>query len=178
MVGVCRLIANHLHLAIFESTPEVRVLPSAGITRLQRSYVPVRTDNIRSPWNNFEAGAIARTVDHARVCPIVFGMEPTDVEWPLAQFQLSRFNKEEIHRLFRTINAAAGDNKLSDSNADEVFNKWWPDLETEVNRILTSAKSPHSKKEVRPQRELIEEMLSLVRNMSGRQEQLEIASQR
>src|SRR6266403_4347351 len=38
MVGVCRLIANHLHLAIFESTLEVSVLPSAGITRPQRSY--------------------------------------------------------------------------------------------------------------------------------------------
>src|SRR5208337_1011773 len=42
IVGVCRLIANHLHLAFFESTPEVRALPSAGITRLQRSYYPVR----------------------------------------------------------------------------------------------------------------------------------------
>ena len=38
LVGVVRLIANHLHLAIFESTPEVRALPSAGITRPHRSY--------------------------------------------------------------------------------------------------------------------------------------------
>jgi hypothetical protein len=42
IVGVCRLIANHLHLAFFESIPEVRVLSSAGITRPQRSYDPVR----------------------------------------------------------------------------------------------------------------------------------------
>ena len=40
--GVCRLIANHHDLAIFESAPEVRVLCSAGITRPQRSYDPVR----------------------------------------------------------------------------------------------------------------------------------------
>jgi hypothetical protein len=46
-VGVCRLIANHRHLAIFESTPEVRVLPSAGITQLQRSYDPVRSEDHR-----------------------------------------------------------------------------------------------------------------------------------
>ena len=44
--GVARLIANHLHLAIFESAPEVRVLCSAGITRPQRSYDPVRLP----PW--------------------------------------------------------------------------------------------------------------------------------
>src|SRR6266542_2119713 len=40
--GVLRLIANHHDLAIFESAPEVRALCSAGITRHQRSYDPVR----------------------------------------------------------------------------------------------------------------------------------------
>jgi hypothetical protein len=44
--GVCRLIANHHDLAIFESAPEVRALSSASITRLQRSYAPVRLP----PW--------------------------------------------------------------------------------------------------------------------------------
>src|ERR1035437_7685836 len=44
--GVCRLIANHHDLAIFESAPEVRALSSASITRLQRSYDPVRLP----PW--------------------------------------------------------------------------------------------------------------------------------
>src|SRR5258707_10519051 len=49
IVGVCRLIANHLHLAFFESIPEVRVLPSAGVTRLQRSYDPVRLPPVPPP---------------------------------------------------------------------------------------------------------------------------------
>src|SRR6478736_9623023 len=49
IVGVCRLIANHLHLAFVESIPEVRVLPSTGITRLQRSYYPVRLPPMPSP---------------------------------------------------------------------------------------------------------------------------------
>src|ERR1035437_2327947 len=44
--GVARLIANHLHLSIFESAPEVRVLCSAGITQPQRFYDPVRFP----PW--------------------------------------------------------------------------------------------------------------------------------
>src|SRR5580692_12226445 len=49
IVGVCRLIANHLHLAFFESTPEVRVLSSASVTRLQRSYDPVRLPPVPPP---------------------------------------------------------------------------------------------------------------------------------
>jgi hypothetical protein len=48
-VGVCRLIANHRHLAIFKSTPEVRALCSAGIARLQRSYIPVRLPPMPPP---------------------------------------------------------------------------------------------------------------------------------
>jgi len=40
--GVLRLVANHLDLPIFESTPEVRVLCSAGITQHHCSYDPVR----------------------------------------------------------------------------------------------------------------------------------------
>src|SRR5713101_9978832 len=59
IVGVCRLIANHLHLAIFESTPEVRVLPSAGITRLQRSYYPVRLPPMPPPESDVEAATLA-----------------------------------------------------------------------------------------------------------------------
>ena len=40
--GVSRLIANHLILTFFKSVPEVRDLPSTGVTRLRRSYAPVR----------------------------------------------------------------------------------------------------------------------------------------
>src|ERR1700737_744356 len=44
IVGVCRLIANHLHLAFFESTPEIRVLP-----RRHRSYSPLRLPPMPPP---------------------------------------------------------------------------------------------------------------------------------
>src|SRR5260221_3417921 len=52
--GVLRLIANHHALAIFESAPEVRALRSAGITRHQRSYDPVRLPR------DVEAATLAR----------------------------------------------------------------------------------------------------------------------
>ncbi len=42
LFGCWRLTANHLHVTFFESAPEVRVLPSTGITRPQQSYDPVR----------------------------------------------------------------------------------------------------------------------------------------
>jgi len=48
--GVSRRIANHLILAFFVSAPEVRVLPSTGVTRLHRYYVPVRLPFRPSPF--------------------------------------------------------------------------------------------------------------------------------
>src|SRR5262249_27068105 len=37
-----RLIANHPILSVVKSAPEVRGLPSTGVTRLQQYYAPVR----------------------------------------------------------------------------------------------------------------------------------------
>ena len=57
--GVCRLIANHLFLTIFESTPEVRVLCSAGITQPRRSYGPVRLPPGPPPIRDVEVATLA-----------------------------------------------------------------------------------------------------------------------
>src|SRR5262245_46534621 len=84
-------------------------------------------DNLNSNWVMFEAGAISSTIDRAKVCPIIFGIEETDLQGPLAQFQATKFTKEDVRKLFFTINAAAGEQKLSDAVANTVFEKWWPD---------------------------------------------------
>ena len=47
------------YLAFFESIPEVRVLPSTGITRLQRSYYPVRLPADAAARSDVEAAALA-----------------------------------------------------------------------------------------------------------------------
>jgi hypothetical protein len=47
--GPLEAVAFHLHLAFFESAPEVGALPSASITRLQLSYDPVRLPLIPPP---------------------------------------------------------------------------------------------------------------------------------
>lgn len=124
-------------------------------------------DNLNSNWIMFEAGAISSTIENARVCPIIFDLEPTDLQGPLAQFQITKFVKEDIRRLFTTINSAAGDNRLADSVAEAVFNKWWPDLEAELKRILEGHKAKKDAKRIRSDRDLIEEILLLTRSLSS-----------
>ena len=53
-------MANHPHLTSFESAPEVRVLCSAGVTRPQRSYDPVRLPPWPASDNTVEAATLAQ----------------------------------------------------------------------------------------------------------------------
>src|SRR5437867_769615 len=120
-------------------------------------------DNLASSWIMFEAGAISSTLDNARVCPIIFDLEPTDLQGPLAQFQATRFVKPDIRKLFNTINSLAGEHKLDDPIAETVFEKWWPDLESTLKKILDGHTANPNLKKIRSDRDLIEEILLLLR---------------
>ena len=48
------------HLARFENTPEVRGLPSTGITRLRRYYAPVRLPHRPMPCSTVEAATLVQ----------------------------------------------------------------------------------------------------------------------
>jgi hypothetical protein len=111
----------------------------------------------------FEAGAISSALERTSVCPIVFDMLPTDLEGPLAQFQVTQFIKADIHKLFNTINSLAGENKLDESTAGIVFEKWWPDLETAIKNILEGHTANPNAKDLRSDRDLIQEILLLLR---------------
>src|SRR2546429_1372898 len=43
-------------------------------------------ENLDSRWINFEAGAIAKTVDKAYVCTYLYDLKATDIEGPLSSF--------------------------------------------------------------------------------------------
>lgn len=122
-------------------------------------------DNPASPWMMFEAGAISRVVGDAYVCPVLFGVKPSDIVGPLNQFQLTEFNKSEMQRLVATINEQCGDQKLLAQTRDHVFEKWWPDLESGVRAIL-ERHSTETQGEVRTEREMLEEMLPLLRQVA------------
>jgi hypothetical protein len=123
-------------------------------------------DNLASSWIMFEAGAISSTIDKSRVCPIVFDLEPTDLQGPLSQFQVTRFVEADIRKLFNTINSQAGENKLNDTVAKDVFEKWWPDLQQKLKTILQGHTENTKAQKIRSDRELLEEVLLLVRNQT------------
>ncbi len=127
--------------------------------------------NLLKPWIMFEAGALSKRIDVSRVCPILFDVENTDLEGPLVQFQTVRFTKDEIYKLICTLNKALKDSQLDDKVIENVFEKWWPDLNDKVNSILHKyQKSKHNDSESSPRsdREILEEILELSRLKSSR----------
>lgn len=118
--------------------------------------------NLEAPWIMFEAGALSKSLSAARVCPLLFGIEPPNIKGPLVQFQAAPFSKDEMKRVIRMINQELGPTALPDNVLDSVFNKWWPDLEERVIHVMTSVDTS-PKQVIRSQQDIVEETLTRVR---------------
>lgn len=120
-------------------------------------------ENLESRWIHYEAGALAKT-EGARVWTLLLGVNHSDVAQPLAQFQHTVAQKEDIFRLLDSINK-----KLSPPLEPKIlidsFEKWWSDLEDELQKAekLNTQKPESAGENVRPDREILNEILELLR---------------
>ena len=124
----------------------------------------VTRENLDAPWIMFEAGALSK-LGKSRVCPILFGVDPTDIQGPLVQFQAAKFEKEDLQRVVRMINKELGDLALTSSVLDNVFEMFWPKLEENVQELMESFEEPPSPRP-RSERDLLEEVLELARSLA------------
>jgi hypothetical protein len=122
-------------------------------------------ENLSAHWLLFEAGALSKTVDKTFVCPYLLNLQPTDIQGPLAQFQATTAEKPETRKLLHTINKASGDHALQVPQVDAAFEKWWSELDSQLQAISAVQLSAPPK---RPDRELLEEVLETVRAMARR----------
>ncbi|HEX6184012.1 MAG TPA: TIR domain-containing protein [Pyrinomonadaceae bacterium] len=92
-------------------------------------------DNLTKPWILFEAGVLSKFLTGSHVCPLLFNLEPTDIDGPLAQFQATIVEKEDLRELVRTINFAQGEEALNPELLDRTFELSWPVLERQLSNI-------------------------------------------
>lgn len=122
-------------------------------------------DNLNSSWIMFEAGALSKNIEKSKVVPLLFGIDPSDIQGPLVQFQAAKFSKSEMKKVVKMINSELGESALSVDVIDSVFDMWWPKLETQIKEAEEKAKV-NNNKDLRSERDLIEEVLSLTRELS------------
>src|SRR5690606_14808062 len=140
---------------------------SKTLNETEFGIIILTEENRTAPWIIFEAGALAKNIETGRVCTFLFDIKDTDVVGPLSSFQNTKSTKKDILKLLEDINETLGANKISKEVLNRVFEKMWPDLEGELKKILESKKDK-PKEELRPERELIEESLQMLRNMHFR----------
>ena len=120
-------------------------------------------ENLNENWILFEAGALSKTKD-AHVCTFLFDLKPSDIEHPLAQFQHTKFEKEDIRKLMHTINQAlkrTSERPLLEKSLDRIFDKFWPELNEKLVEIAKNL--PKKDQESRTAQDILEEILETVR---------------
>jgi hypothetical protein len=144
---------------------------SSMTTELQDCHfglICLTPENLIAPWIHFEAGSLSKMIDRSRLVPILFKLEPSDVQGPLTQFQMVNFGQDEMYRLLQSINNAGEERKLEDGRLEKAFTAFWPELEKSISKIefnpleeryVSSAES----EDVKP---ILEEILVVARQQS------------
>lgn len=94
-------------------------------------------ENQNAPWIQFEAGALAKSLEIAKVCPILLDLEVSDmVGNPLSQFQASPFKKEEFEKIILQI-AKSISSDLHEK-ARTYFATFWDKMDEAIRKHLES----------------------------------------
>lgn len=128
-------------------------------------------ENKDRPWILFEAGALAKGLNAARVCTLLIDLEPKDITDPLAQFNHTAPTKEGLAALVRTINGALGDKGVDGPVIERVFETYYPQFVEAFNEILASTTA--AKKTPRNSNEVLDEILENTRSLNSRVRSLE-----
>lgn len=135
-------------------------------------------DNVNAPWINFEAGALAKSVQGSRVVPLLIGLNESDIpRGPLAQFQGILPTEDGIRRLVQSINELGGG--LSAERLDRTVQRWWPALQEDLTEIQTQ--SINAGETTEPQRDpgdMLAELLELTRGLQRELQVVQSGSQR
>lgn len=126
----------------------------------------VTRDNLQSQWLNFEAGALSKAIDKAKVCPLLFRLKTSDItNSPILQFQMTVVEKNDVYKLFKSINASLGESGLDEARLEKMYEAFWPQMEAAFESIKVSEGEEEPKKGRKDTNTaILEEMLDLLRS--------------
>ncbi|GAA3346754.1 hypothetical protein GCM10020358_58950 [Amorphoplanes nipponensis] len=136
----------------------------AQLRETAQGIVCVTPENVASPWLNFEAGSLAKAVnDKAYVWTLLLHIAKADVTGPLASFQATTVHdRSDFLGLVRALNAQVSDPQPG-QRLERLFDKFWPEFGEQVTAIPLP--QPVAQAPNRSERDLLEEILTLVRSM-------------
>lgn len=129
--------------------------------------VCVTPENREAPWILFEAGALAKSVNTARLVPVLFSLKPADLTGPLAQFQGVEADEQGTLSLIQSLNQALPEHeRMTEVRVERLFTTWWPALKERLAKVPAMS-SEGSTQTTRTDKDLLEEILSISRRIAG-----------
>ncbi|MFJ2110523.1 MULTISPECIES: TIR domain-containing protein [unclassified Streptomyces] len=133
--------------------------------------VCITPENEASKWINFEAGALAKKFEIARVVPFLIDMKIADLTGPLSQFQATvGSSRDDVRKLVGDINKASTGRVVAEDRLERAFTRSWPELERALQDIHRGGMR-HSVE--RSAAEMLEEILLLIRKQEYRRADME-----
>jgi hypothetical protein len=131
--------------------------------------VCVTRENMNRPWILFEAGAIASKLGSTHLTPLLIDLAPADIDNPLSKLQATKVEKDDFFKLVKTINDQLEARDLDDTRLRTSFEGWWSKLQEKIEAAKAQAKDSGENLPEAPRREdreILEEMLELLREIS------------
>mgnify|MGYP006287199283 CR=1 FL=1 len=100
----------------------------------------ITPENQDSQWLLFEAGAISKVIDNARVCPVLIGMDKKDLKGPLSQFQAASIEKNDMFELLSSLNDLLGEYKREKELLKQEFEDKWKNFKTKLDEKFKAIK--------------------------------------
>jgi hypothetical protein len=125
--------------------------------------VVVTPENQSNSWLQFEAGALSKAVKDSRVVPLLVDLKKSDLLLPLNMFRAETLDQTGTASLLASLNAATPD-PMPEGTVASLAEKWWPDLEAAISELKLDD-SRKSAPAARTDRELLEELVTMVRSM-------------
>jgi hypothetical protein len=129
-------------------------------------------ENIGSPWVLFEAGSLAKSLDHGKVIPFLLDLDLSHFSGPLAQFQSKKVDRSDTAELIQDINRICA-NPVDSTRLTQLFDALWPQFEAQLKKIL---EIPAESGPTRSTGEVLEDLVATVRSIDQRMRGLEDAS--
>ncbi|MFJ5985388.1 TIR domain-containing protein [Lentzea sp. NPDC092896] len=130
----------------------------------QFGIVVLTAANQHSPWINFEAGAISKSVGEASVVPLLLNLKKADVVGPLGQFQaVDAGDRADVGLLLDAINRRLAD-PLDSVRLGHFVDREWASFEMKLREFRASTPAVNGRE--RADREVLDEILLMVRDLT------------
>lgn len=134
---------------------------AAQLDEVNHGIVCVTSENVTEPWLNFEAGALAKSLETSQLWTLLLDLSPTDFTGPLTTFQATSVTDEhDMFRFLQSLNSACLE-PLKEERLRKAFERTWPDFAAKLQHLSPGEHSEAS--ETRTETDMVAETLERVR---------------